>query len=182
MIERSEAPTARTLRDGRSVTLRPLGETDGPLLLAFGRGLPADDWQYLEDDLQHPEIINRLVNAHQAENWRQLVAVADGGEIAGYAAVRRLPGWSSHVGALQVIVSDRWRRSGLGTALAEGIFDAARELGVAKVIVEIVERQAAGLAIFERLGFRVEGSLSDHALDRAGQHQNLLVLAYHVVG
>lgn len=181
MVQRAEVQAAKTLRDGRRVMVRPLGEADGPPLLTFGRELPIDDWQYLEDDLQRPEIIARLVNAHLAENWRQVVAVTDEGTIAGYAAVRRLPGWSSHVGALQVIVSDGWRRSGLGMALAQAVFDAARELGVAKVIVEIMERQRAGVAIFERLGFAVEGALSDHARDRTGQHHNLLVLAYHVV-
>jgi ribosomal protein S18 acetylase RimI-like enzyme len=180
MVQRIDAPTARTLRDGRSVMVRPLTEADGPSLLAFGCGLPADDWQYLEDDLQRPEIITRLVNAHQAENWRQLVAISSDGNIAGYAAVRRLPGWSSHVGAIQVIVSDQWRRTGLGTTLAQAVFGAARELGVAKVIVEVMERQGAGVAIFERLGFNVEGSLSHHARDRFGRHHNLLVLAYHV--
>lgn len=180
MFQRIEAPTAKTLRDGRCVSIRPLAEDDGPPLLAFGRSLPMDDWQYLEEDLQRPEIITRLVNAHLAENWRQVVAVTDEGEIVGYSAVRRLAGWSNHVGDIQLIVSDRWRRSGLGTALAEAVFDAARDLGVAKVIVEVLERQTGGVAIFERLGFHIEGSLSDHARDRAGRHHNLIVLAYHI--
>lgn len=180
MFQRIEAPTAKTLRDGRCVTIRPLGETDGPRLLEFGQALPTDDWQYLEDDLQRPEIIMRLVNAYLAENWRQMVAVAHDGTIVGYAAVRRLPGWSSHVGDIKLLVSDRWRRSGLGTAMAEAIFDAARDLGVAKVIVEVMERQGAGVAIFERLGFHIEGTFSEHARDRHGRHHTLLILAYHV--
>ncbi|MEN9933701.1 MAG: hypothetical protein RLZZ387_280 [Chloroflexota bacterium] len=180
MFQRMEAATERTLRDGRSVTIRPIAETDGAALLAFGRALPEDDWKYLEDDLQRPEIITRLVNAYLAENWRQLVAVTDDGDIVGYAAVRRLPGWSSHVGDIQLIVSDCWRRSGLGTALAESIFESARDLGVAKVIIEVMERQRSGVAIFERLGFRIEGSFSHHARDRYGACHDLVVLAYHV--
>ena len=97
-----------------------------------------------------------------------------------YGAVRRLPGWSSHVADIQLIISAELRREGLGTIMAQAIFDAARELGVAKVIVEMVEEQAFGRAIFERLGFRVEGMLSQHVRDRDGQQHNLLVLAYHV--
>ncbi|MFO7168575.1 MAG: GNAT family N-acetyltransferase [Chloroflexota bacterium] len=180
MVQRIEAPAAKTLRDGRCVTIRPIAEHDGPAFLAFGRALPIDDWQYLEDDLQRPEIVARLVNAHLAENWRQFVAVNAGGEIVGYSAVRRLPGWSSHVGDIQLLVSEPWRRIGLGTALAETIFEAARDLGVAKVIVEVLERQQAGVAIFERLGFSVEGVFTGHARDRAGRHHNLLILAYHI--
>jgi ribosomal protein S18 acetylase RimI-like enzyme len=180
MLQRIEAPSAKTLRDGRCVTIRPISEEDGPALLAFGRSLPMDDWQYLEDDLQRPEIITRLVNAHLAENWRQFVAVTPDGAIVGYSAVRRLAGWSNHVGDIQLIVSEPWRRTGLGTALAQAIFDAARNIGVAKVIVEVLDRQQAGMAIFQRIGFNVEGKFSDHARDRYGRNHNLLILAYHV--
>jgi ribosomal protein S18 acetylase RimI-like enzyme len=173
-----EAPSS-ALRDGRTVTIRPLGEDDYAALLAFGAALPQDDLLYLENDFQNPDIIRRLVNAALAENWRQVVAVTEG-TIVGYTAVRRLAGWSSHVADIHLTVSDGWRRSGLGTAMAQAIFDAARDLGVNKVIVEMLERQNAGRAIFERLGFRVEGTLSAHARDRHGQRHNLLILAYHV--
>ena len=180
MVEREGEPLAATvLGDDRAVVIRPLGEDDHAALLAFGAGLPEDDRLYLEDDLQSQEIITRLVNAHAAENWRQIVAL-EGEQIVGYGAVRRLPGWSSHVADIQLITSADVRRGGLGTIMAQAIFDAARELGVAKVIVEMVEEQSFGRAIFERLGFRVEGVLSQHVRDRDGQEHNLLVLAYHV--
>jgi RimJ/RimL family protein N-acetyltransferase len=176
--QRAEAP-ATALRDGRAVTIRPLREDDYAALLAFGAALPQDDLLYLENDFQNPEIIRRLVNASAAENWRQVVALADG-VIIGYSAVRRLSGWSSHVADIHLTVGPGWRRSGLGTAMAQAIFDAARDLGVSKVIVEMLERQNGGRAIFERLGFHVEGTLSQHARDRHGQQHNLLILAYHV--
>jgi RimJ/RimL family protein N-acetyltransferase len=180
MIEqRSEAQPRTVLRDGSEVIIRRLFEEDRAALLAFGAGLPEDDRLYLEDDLQSHEIITRLVNAHAAENWRQIVAL-EGEQIIGYGAARRLPGWSSHVAEIQLIISAGWRHEGLGTIMAQAIFDAARELGAAKVIVEMVEEQAFGRAIFERLGFRVEGMLSQHVRDRGGQQHNLLVLAYHV--
>ena len=120
-----------------------------------------------------------LVNASRAENWRQVVAVADGAIVA-YSAVRRLPGWSSHVADIHLIVSHGWRRQGLGTAMAQAIFASARDLGVAKVIVELLDERCAGQAIFERLGFRVEGMLSNHARDRHGLPHDLLIMAYHI--
>ena len=182
MIERAEAPVAATLRDGRTVMIRPLAEQDREALLRFGRSLPDDDWLYIETDLHSPDIINRLVDAHAAENWRQLVAVTESGEIVGYSAVRRLPGWSSHVGDIHLIVGKDYRRCGLGTALAQAIVDAARDLGVEKVIVEVLQEQTGGIAIFERLGFQIEGTFSDHARDHIGHRHTLHVLAYHVNG
>jgi RimJ/RimL family protein N-acetyltransferase len=187
MIDQQVESPKTLLRDGRAVTIRPLGEDDYAALLAFGTALPQDDLLYLENDFHNPDIIRRLVNAAAAENWRQVVAVAgpglsgvEGTAIVGYSAVRRLSGWSSHVADIHLTVGKGWRRNGLGTAMAQAIFDAARDLGVSKVIVEMMERQNAGRAIFERLGFRVEGTLSQHARDRHGQRHNLMILAYHV--
>lgn len=181
MTMRVEAATPITLRNGQQVTIRPLAEDDRAALMRFGQQLPQDDLIYLEDDLQSPEIINRLVNASAAENWRQIVAVREDGEIVGYTAVRRLTGWSSHVGDIQLMVESSYRRSGLGTEMAKAIFEAARGLGVAKVIVEILAVQTGGRAIFERLGFSREGIFSKHAHDRHGNRHDLVVMAYHVM-
>lgn len=180
MPDQTIAPTRVMLHSGQTVEIRPLGEGDREALLAFGRSLPHDDLLYLEDDFQSPEIIARLVNASFAENWRQVVALSEDGAIVGYSAARRLVGRSSHVADIMLLVKEDWRRSGLGTALARAIFDAARDLGATKVIVEMLEGLVSGRAIFERLGFRVEGTLTGHALDRQGQLHNLLILAYHV--
>ncbi|HJZ47883.1 MAG TPA: GNAT family N-acetyltransferase [Roseiflexaceae bacterium] len=180
MLDQQTGAFSKTvLRDGSEVIIRRLFEDDRAALLAFGAGLPEDDRLYVEDDLESQEIITRLVNAHAAENWRQIVAL-HGERIVGYGAVRRLPGWSSHVADIQLIISADWRHKELGTNMAQAIFGAARELGAAKVIVEMVEEQSFGRAIFERLGFGVEGALSGHVRDRHGQQHNLLILAYHV--
>ena len=180
MFELQREPSVTTmLRDGRVVTIRPLDEADRAALLGFGRAMPHDDLLYLKDDLASPEMVERLVNARFSENWRQFVA-ATGDLIIGYAAVRRLPGWSSHVAGIGLIVSAGWRRLGVGTALAQTIFDAARELQAAKLIVEMLEEQCAGRAIFERLGFGVEGALVKHARDRYDRRHTLIVMAYHV--
>lgn len=180
MIERAEAPVATMLSNGQTVTIRPLTEHDREALLQFGRSLPDDDWLYLETDLHNPDIINRLVNAYAAENWRQFVAVTESGEIVAYSAVRRLPGWSNHVGDIHLIVHKDYRRCGLGTAMAQTIFEAARDLGIAKVIVEVMQEQTGGIAIFERLGFKIEGTFSHHARDHAGHCHHLYILAHHI--
>ncbi len=168
-----------TLRDGRTVTIRPLEESDRAALLDFGMALPEDDWLYLELDFHDPNTITRLVNAYAAMNWRQVVAVADGA-IVGYSNVRRLPGWKSHAGDSHLVIGEGWRRQGLGTALAETILAAARDLGLEKVIAEMVEEQTAGRAIFERLGFQIEGTLAGQVHDHGDGCHNLLILGYRL--
>jgi ribosomal protein S18 acetylase RimI-like enzyme len=163
------------LRDGRTATIRPLAASDRASLIAFGRALPQHDLQYIEDDFLNPEVINRLINMCSAEHWRQFVATS-GDAIVGYCAVRRLAGWSGHVGELHLVVSSGWRRSGLGSALALTMMEAARELALTQLVVEMLAEQDAGQAIFERLGFGIEGLLEDQVCDRYGRRHDLLVM------
>ena len=52
-----------------------------------------------------------------SQSWTEVEFVASvGDQIIGYSAVRRLPGRSSHVADISLIVSAGWRRNGLGTA------------------------------------------------------------------
>ena len=178
MFERQLEPTrTAVLRNGQAIEIRPLDAQVSAALLEFGHTLPGDDLLYTKADFTSQETIARLINARFAENWRQFVAVVDA-TIVGYGAARRLPGWSSHVADIHVIVSPSWRRLGVATALAQAIFDAARDLRADKLIVEILEKQTAGQAICRRLGFQIEGRFNNHARDRQGQHHNLILMAY----
>lgn len=180
MTQRIEAVGSVALKDGRHAMVRPLQEEDREALTAFGLSLPKNDLLYLEDDLTHPEIIARLANAARAENWRQLIAITDDGQIIGYAAALRMPGWSNHVADIRLIVSPGYRRNGLGMHLAQAIVEAARELGATKVSVDMLAAQTAGQAIFSRLGFAVEGQLARHAIDRDGKLQDIVIMSAFV--
>jgi L-amino acid N-acyltransferase YncA len=165
--------------DRGDIEIRPLRESDGEALAAFGSSLRRDDWLYLDLDLLNPATTTRLINAAEAKNWRQIVAVRDG-EVLGYANVRQLPGWRDHVGDVHLVISENHRRLGIGSRLAAAILEAARDLGVRKVILEMVEEQSDGRAIFEHLGFRQEAVLEGHARDDEGRLHNLLLLSYRL--
>jgi RimJ/RimL family protein N-acetyltransferase len=167
------------LGDGRAVAIRPLAGGDRADLMAFARALPHDDHDYIPDDFQNPDLIGRLITMSPADHWRQLIA-SSGDAIVGYSAVRRLSDWSSHIGEVHLVVGAGWRCIGLGSALAAAILDAAHELELTQVIVEMLEEQAAGRAIFERLGFSIEGLLEGHIRDQHGRHHNMLVMARQI--
>lgn len=167
------------LDDGRPVVLRPLGPDDEAALAAFGAGLDADDWRYLDLDLRDAAVVARLVQAHEAAIWRQVVAVApgpDGERVLGYSTVRRLAGWQSHVADVHLVVAAEARRRGVGGALARATLEAARDLGVTKVTLGVLAEQGPGLEIFERHGFAVEGRLRGQVRDEAGREHDIVLL------
>jgi len=159
--------------------IRGLREDDLQRLLAFGAALPKDDWLYLDIDLQSEATIVRLINAVEARNWRQFVAVV-GDDIVGYANVRQLPGWKRHVGDIALVVREDYRRGGVGTALASAVLEGGTELCLHKLVVEVVEEQVAGRVIFKRIGFRREGLLINQAVDYLDNPRNLVVLGYQL--
>ena len=104
----------------------------------------------------------------------------DAGEVVGSVAVLPLHGWSSHVGEVRLVVDPEHRGQGLGRALARHAVHDAVELGLAKLVVEVIADQEALIAMFRALGFEPEALLSDHVRDRNGQIRDLLVLANDV--
>ena len=102
------------------------------------------------------------------------------GEVVGSVAVVPLHGWSSHVGEVRLVVDPDHRGRGIGRRLArQAVLDAV-DMGLTKLVVEVISDQAALIAMFRGLGFEPEALLTDHVRDRAGQMRDLIVLANSV--
>ena len=94
--------------------------------------------------------------------------------------MRRLPGWSDHVGEIRLVVHPAHRRAGLGRALARHALVQAVDAGLRKLVVELVADQEHAIAMFTALGFTGEALLRDHIRDRDGRLRDLVVLAHYV--
>jgi len=148
-----------------------------PAAQAFFRRIPEGDRTFFKEDvLDEPTVASWV---HDERSTR-LVGVEADGTVVGYAAVIPLHGWSSHVGELRVVTDPARRRQGLGRELARRGLLAALELGLAKIVVEVVADQTAAVAMFQALGFEGEALLRDHVRDRDGELRDLLVLAHAV--
>ena len=127
-----------------------------------------------------------VTDPRTTESWlddgrgRRRVALADDGSVIGYVAVLPLRGWSSHVGELRLVVHPQHRRSGLGRDLTRQALLDAVDLGLRKVVVEVIAAQEGTIEMFRRLGWQGEALLVDHIQDRSGEYRDLLLLAYSV--
>jgi L-amino acid N-acyltransferase YncA len=158
-----------------SIELRAALTDDADELLAFLARVPEGERAFFKER----EIDRATVAAWVAADapGRRAVAVEDG-RIAGQVAVVPLPGWSDHVGELRLIVDPAYRGKGIGRTLARQAVLDAIELGLSKLVVEVVVTQDGTVAMFEALGFRAEGLLADQVRDRDGRLQDLVVLAH----
>ena len=113
----------------------------------------------------------------QAVPERRLAALDDEGAVIGLVTVVRGVGWSSHVADMRVIVDPNRRGQGVGRHLAEQGVELARELGMTKVMIEVMAANTGAAAMLAALGFEEEARLRGQVRDGAGQMQDLVLLS-----
>lgn len=148
--------------------LAPLGR--------FFAALPPVDLTFIKEDVHSPATLAGWLSEGPGVRF---VALEEG-DLVGYLAVVPLTGWSAHVGEVRLVVHPDRRGRGIGRALAREALVQAVEMGLCKVIVEVVAAQESTVGMFRALGWQGEALLTDHIRDRDGQFQDLLVLAYRV--
>ena len=160
-------------------TVVDLGPDHCDALLRFFGDLPEGDRTFMKEDVTDPATV-RSWSGSEAGGRRWVASAPGEDRIIGYVAVRRLPGWSDHVGEVRLVVAPSSRGTGLGRQLARHALTEAVRAGLSKLVVEVVAEQGAALALFTDLGFSGEALLRDHIRDRSGQLRDLMVLAHHV--
>jgi RimJ/RimL family protein N-acetyltransferase len=173
-------PANITLRDGTAVTITPLLPSCSSQLLAFYRHLPEEDRLVLRDDVTSTDWAENFLRRVEAKELVSLVAKAGGRVVAEATLYRTLRGWTRHVGEIRLTVALNFRRKGLATTLASALVKVATDLGIEKIIVQVVDNQVAARRTFEKLGFHREAVLPRHVMDVAGKKRDLIILANDV--
>jgi L-amino acid N-acyltransferase YncA len=155
--------------------IRRIEPGDRAALERFLEEIPEADRTFLKEDVADPEVVAAWVRPGGARS-----IALDAGDVVGYVAVIPLHGWSSHVGEVRIVVDPDHRGRGVGQSLARHAVLEALELGVAKLVVEVISDQEALIGMFVALGFEPEALLTDHVRDRSGELRDLLVLAHSV--
>jgi ribosomal protein S18 acetylase RimI-like enzyme len=155
--------------------IRALESHDRDALQRFLQRIPEGDRTFFKENVDDPEVLAAWLRPGAARSL-----AVDDGTILGYVAVIPLQGWSSHVGEVRVIVDPDHRGRGIGRALARDAVLQALELGLTKMVVEVVADQAATIGMFRSHGFDPEALLEDHVRDANGELRDLMILAHSV--
>ena len=154
---------------------RPIAAGDEIALKRFFAQIPDADRTFLKEDVDDPDVVATWARPSAAR-----VIAVDDGRVVGSVAVVPLHGWSSHVGEVRLVVDPEQRGRGIGRGLARQAVIDAVDLGLAKLVVEVIADQTALIGMFQALGFEPEALLVDHVRDRSGTVRDLLVLANDV--
>jgi RimJ/RimL family protein N-acetyltransferase len=179
-MKRATVSTTIQLRDGSSFAVRSTAPGDEKALLAFYKDLPQEERLFLKDDVTTKAWAERFLERIERGEATSLIAQSGGEVVAEATLYRATHGWSTHVGEMRVAVARSHRRKGVGTALAGLLVKLAADQGADKIVVEVVEDQAAALRTFEKLGFKKEAVLRGHVKDANGIRRDLLLLTNDV--
>jgi RimJ/RimL family protein N-acetyltransferase len=159
------------------VKLIPASEVPSDQLSAFFDRMPDGEQAFLKENVRDPETVAAWRGPGPA---RREAAIDQAGTLVGMVSVIPELGWSDHVGQLRLLVDPAHRGRGIGRELARAALVLALELGLSKIIVEVVSDQQPAINMFTALGFDPEALLRSHIRDRNGDFHDLIILAHMV--
>lgn len=165
-----------TLKDGTEAIVRSLTEADLEKSYSFFQKLPAEDKIYLRVNVSDISVVERRLKTAEMMNIKRIAAEVSGEIVADAALELRPYGWTRHLAEFRLIVSDEYKRLGLGMILAGELFDLAVKAGVEEMIIELMAPQVNAKKIFERLGFKEGALLKQYVKDGKGQKQDLVLM------
>jgi putative acetyltransferase len=131
----------------------------------------------LQLPLQSVEVVRRRF-LEIPEGLYHLVACAEG-EVVGHLCLETLPNRPRrrHVGSLGMAVREDLQGRGVGTALMEAALDLADNwLGLTRVELFVYVDNTAGVTLYKKVGFEVEGTHRHYAF-RDGQYAHAYSMA-----
>ena len=170
-------PKVIALRDGSTVTLRPMEKGDADALLAMFREVPPDDRWFLKEDVASEKVVHEWAERLDYNRALPMLAFADGKVVADGVLVRHRGVARQHLAEVRIVVHPAWRNRGLGSAVLKELCDIAADAEIEKVVSELaedVERDA--IDAMERLGFIRSAVIPDLLRDVHGRPHNVVVL------
>lgn len=156
------APAAARRPDYR---VRPATEGDiGAICEIYNQGI-ADRVATLETDRRTPDERRQWLAARSPRH-PVIVAQAPDGAVVGWGSLNVFNARAAYrfVADLSVYVERGWRGRGVGSALLARLVELAREHGYHKMVLSAFPTNEAGLALYEKFGFRTVGIYREQGL------------------
>ncbi len=173
-------PKRVTLKNGKTVTLRPLQEGDVEMLYQFFlTSVSEEELMLLKHNVKDRFLIESWCKNLSYSRVLPLVAITDEGNIIGEATLHRTDfGWSSRIAKLRCVTCNRCRGMGLGKTMFSELLMIARHEGKEKVWGEVLSSQLAPASVLKQLGFERVAVIPGLAKDLYGVAHDLWIYIY----
>ncbi len=152
-------PRTVALSDGTPVTLRPMVAEDEAGLIRLFAGASEKDLMFLRDNVTDPRVVRRWCDNLGYERVLPILAEVDGEIIADGSLHRKPTAPYPDVAKYRIFVREDFRRRGLSMAMLNEMVEVARDLGIAKIVMEIFADETGLISAAERHGFIREAVL-----------------------
>jgi GNAT superfamily N-acetyltransferase len=164
-LELQKFPKDIKIKDGSTVTLRPLRRQDEKNFHEFFLAVPEQERMFIKHRVIDPEVIRDWCQNIDLGRNLPLLALS-GDKIIGDATLhQQLGGWKRHIGRVSVLVHPQHRGRGLAKALVHEIVEISRNIGMEKVEAEFIGEQEAAIHMFAMLGFSNLVRFDDYVKD-----------------
>jgi acetyltransferase len=152
-----------TLKDGKTVTIRPIRPEDEPLIVKFHETL-SEESVYLRYfhlmKLQARVAHDRLIRICFIDYDREMALVAEyqdpqTGECEILGVCRGSKQHGINEGEFAMLVNDRWQNQGLGTELLKRLLAVGRDEKLDRVTADILPQNRSMQHICQKLGFEI---------------------------
>ncbi len=180
-MELSDYPKTVKLKDGSSAIMRPMVIEDLDALHRFFiDDVPEEDRMHLKDDVADREVLEGWASKLNYDKVLPILML-DGERIIADGTIKHTPrGWSSHLAEIRLVVSREYQGKGAGILLLKELVLLAQGKKADLLQAQVFENSPTGIAVFQKLGFRIEAVLRGFAMDIKGNRQNLVVLVRDV--
>jgi acetyltransferase len=151
------------LKDGTSVTVRPIRPEDEPLLVKFHQTLSEESvyFRYFHlMTLSHRIAHERLTRICFVDYDREMAFVVDHKDEAGHhkilGAGRLSKSHSANEAEFAMIISDVHQKQGIGTQLLKQLMQVGRDEGLDCITAEILHENRAMQRVCEKVGFSLK--------------------------
>lgn len=164
-LELQKFPKQIAVKDGSSVSLRPLRQADEKKFHDFFLAVPERERMFIKHRVTEIEVIRDWCQNIDLGRNLPLLALS-GDKIIGDATLhQQLGGWKRHIGRVSVLVHPQHRGLGLAKALIHEIVEIARNTGLERVEAEFIGGQEAAIHLFAMMGFSNLLRLEDYVKD-----------------
>jgi ribosomal protein S18 acetylase RimI-like enzyme len=173
-------PKTINIKDGNSVSLRPLRKGDEEILHEYFLRLPEEDRLCLRDDVTDPQVIKNWILDLNYDSNIPLIALDENMIVANGTLKFSTIGWTKHQGEIRITCDSDYREKGLATLLVKQLIEIARSLGLEQITIEIAPTLDQAYFLFEKLGFKEAAVFKDFIKDMQGNYEDMVLMIKNI--